>query len=167
MKETRLAQGAAAPQQYQHPPAFDFPPPTQVRPSLLSRLGPKHYAAAAIGLLMILAVPFVVMFVAGGSRSGGATQPAPNAQSPVGSPGTNQGETPSGAQTLPSQPSAPPPATNPVTPVGSGELPGDRAAAPADSTSSDKAAKPRDKKAEAAAREKARRRAAAERALDN
>jgi serine/threonine-protein kinase len=167
MKETRMA-GAGTAQAYQPVPAFDFPPPTPRQPSLFARMTWKHYTAAALFLVVLMAVPFAVLLIAGGGNSPNPQPSANRTNSPTGASSTPS----TGAQTGTSsteQPvtsvervPAPPPAVAPA-----GQLPGDTALGSAEPPS-DKPAKTKDKKAaDAAAREKARKKAAAERALDN
>lgn len=148
--ETRVAPVAAP-----HLPVF--PPAAPARGSLFSRLTWKHYTAAGALLLFLLLFPFVLLALLGGKNEPGSGEARPAQPDP-----------PSVQAPLPANPD-PPPQIDPrsqTAPVNALE-----AGAPAPTNESaeaggQKVVKPKSKSADAAARERARRRAAAERALD-
>ena len=171
-KETRLAPaGTGAPSyfqqapQYAQQPQMTYPgsyPVAPARGSLMSRLNWKHYLLALSGLLVLLAVPFVMFAVMRGSVP--PTKPAPSV-TPAASPNP-----------------APPPETrtpvpNPGTPGQATIAPGGEPArapnGPGDARPSgdiisggEKKSNTAKKESDAAAREKARKAAEARRLLN-
>jgi serine/threonine-protein kinase len=179
VKETRLPGGGGF---QPAPPQMSWPmqqPPAQPlqSASMFARLNWKHYTAAAVLLLIVLSVPFVLLVMlkdqtptaAPPKRERPSAQQDPPALPPdAGQPAGIQGAGPNAGPTQ-APLLGPPPASGP--PAGGPQLGGPEVATPDKSRTARAPATPkkdtaRDAAAEAAAREKARRREAAERALD-
>jgi serine/threonine-protein kinase len=129
--------------------------------SFLARLNWKHYAAAAVLLVALVATPVTLMSL---GKKENEPPPAPaRSQSPAPAPEPTQSAPVAPPVTQTPAQASPPPAVLPdaANPVQSAELPDAKAAGQADT----KATKPRKRDADAAARELARRRAEARRLL--
>ncbi|HUK92290.1 MAG TPA: protein kinase [Blastocatellia bacterium] len=152
-----------------------FPMPAR-SPSLFQRLNWKHYAAAFVLLIIVLAAPFVVILIA--RQDAAETVRPPNAGSAGSDPKAATGASaPTMSQSAPAAPltqPSPPPLTGPGSPIGApaGAAPGQNNAStlmdsPAQKALAEKAEKKEAARKQAeAAKDKARRHAEAERALD-
>lgn len=152
-RETRMAPGGGVTQSSEETMLLPA-----ARASLFSRLNWKHYAAASVVLLVLLISPFVIAALMGGDREG-----TPSTQSVQ--------PTPAAIQTGPAANPPPPPQLNPSLPLAPAAVNPLEAGVPTNSNASgevggERTAKSKTKSADMAARERARRRAAAEKALD-
>jgi serine/threonine-protein kinase len=156
--ETRLAQSTPVPAYtpVQQPVAQ----PVQyqdAQPSFLSRLNWKHYATAAVVLVVLLASPFVIVSF---------MEPAPDNKPSTETQVTQPNQNPTPAETKVS-PSAPNPGSQPTAiPTVEPSQPRPAIEGIPMASSEENKAKPERKDSAAAAREKARRRAEAKRLLD-
>jgi serine/threonine-protein kinase len=166
MRETRLAPPSSLPPAYPQPAygqGYVQPYPLQTQASLFSRLNWMHYAGAALVLIVLLATPFALVRVfkqqvtpqrpATDSRTvNPSTPPAPADDTP--------------AQSIPGQTAnqpLPPPGTAPTEGLQSET---ESTATVAEGETRSKPSKPGRKEPDAAAKERARKRAEARRLLD-
>ncbi len=168
-KETRLAPAGIAAPSY-HQPAGQYAPQPQMsypvaqaRVSLMSRLNWKHYLLAACGLLVLLAVPFVMFAVMKESVPPPKAAPAAVTPAPSSNPApATDTRTPAPNPDTTGQPTIAPGGEPPRAPNG----PAADSARPAgDVIGGEKRSNTAKKESDAAAREKARKAAEARRLL--